>query len=215
MDSGSWNERSHARGRDCHNSTHTLMTGRLSTTHLAVEGSRIDFVCMPQELFEAVSHAGICEGAGRRLQLVNVRRLFDHVQVQVSLSYSLDHTGFSQAAEERLNRDQLKRVELVQAVASELGSLREELDRQFKEKTPDAIVLTFTSPLMKAAKVVFGVMQGRRTAAQKAEAKQLPALLRQRRALRQRLDGCSEGMDLALTMEIVRLSRQLRRTARA
>ena len=47
------------------------------------------------------------------------------------------------------------------------------MDRQLKEKTPDAIVLTFTSALMKAAKVVFGVMQGRRTAAQKAEAKQL------------------------------------------
>ena len=92
--------------------------------------SRIDFVCMPQELFQAVSHAGVCEGAGRRLQLVNVRRLFDHVPVQVSLSYSLDHTGFSQAAEERLNRDQLrkcithgeKRVELLQAVVSELES---------------------------------------------------------------------------------------------
>ena len=71
--------------------------------------SRIDFVCMLQELFEAVSHAGICEGAGRRLQLVNVCRLFDHVPVQVSLSYSLDHTGFSQGAEERLNRDQLRK----------------------------------------------------------------------------------------------------------
>ena len=57
-------------------------------------------------------------------------------------------------------------------------------------------------------------MQGGRTAAQKAEAKQLAALLRQRRALRQRLHGCSEGMDLALTMETVRLSRQLRRMAR-
>ena len=158
---------------------------------------------MPQELFEAVSHAGICVGAGRRLQLVNVRRLFDHVPVPVSLSYSLDHTGFSQASEERLNRDQLrkcithgeKRVELVQAVASELESHREEMDRQLKEKTPDAIVLTFTSALMKAAKVVFGVVQGGRTAAQKTEAKQLAALLRQRRALRQRLHGCSEGMD--------------------
>ena len=145
--------------------------------------SRIDFVCMPQELFEAVSHAGICEGAGRRLQLVNVCRLFDHVPVQVSLSYSLDHTGFSQEAEERLNRDQLrkcithgeKRVELVQAVASELESLREEMDRQLREKTPDAIVMTFTSALMKAAKAVFGIMQGvrGRTAAQKAEAKQV------------------------------------------
>ena len=102
----------------------------------------------------------------------------------------------------------------MEAVASELESLREEMDRQLKEKTPDAIVLTFTSALMKAAKVVFGVMQGRRTAAQKEEAKQLAALLRQRRALRQRLQGCSEGMDLALTMEIVRLSRQLRRIAR-
>ena len=61
-------------------------------------GSRIDFVCI-----------GICEGAGRRLQLVNVRRLFDHVPVQVSLSYSFDHTGFSQASEERLNRDQLRK----------------------------------------------------------------------------------------------------------
>ena len=99
---------------------------------------------------------------------MNVRRLFDHVPVQVSLSYSLDHTGFSQAAEERVNRDQFrkcithgeKRAELVQVVASELESLREEMDRQFKEKTPDAIVLTFTSALMKAAKVVFGVMQG-------------------------------------------------------
>ena len=114
------------------------MTCTLSTTHLAVGRSRIDFVCMPQELFEAVSHAGICEGAGRRLQLVNVRRLFDHVPVQVSLSYSLDHTGFSQASEERLNRDQLrkcithgeKRVESAQAVASELENHREEMDRQ-------------------------------------------------------------------------------------
>ena len=127
---------------------------------------------MPQELFEAVSHAGICEGAGRRLQLVNVRRLFDHVPVQVALSYSLDHTGFSQGAEERLNRDRLrkcithgeKRVELVQAVTSELESLSEVMDRQFREKTPDAVVVTFTSALMKAAKAVFGVMQGGRTA---------------------------------------------------
>ena len=45
-----------------------------------------------------------------------------------------------------------------------------------------------------------GVMQGRRTAAQKTEARQLAAPLRQRRALRQRLHGCSEGMDLTLTM---------------
>ena len=118
------------------------------------------------------------QGAG--CKLVNVRRLFDHVPVQVSLSYSLDHTGFSQGAE---------------------------------EKTPDAIVLTFTSALIRAAKAVFGVVQGGRTAAQKAEAKQLAALLRQRRALRQRLHGCSEGMDLALTLEVVRLSRQLRRMA--
>ena len=118
--------------------------------------------------------------------------------MQVSLSYSLDHTGFSQGAEERLNRDQLrkcithgeKRVELVQAVTNELESLSEVME------------------------AVFGVMQGGRTAEQKAEAKQLAALLRQRRALRQRLHGCSEGMDLALTMEIVRLSRQLRRMAR-
>ena len=131
-------------------------------------GSLIDFVCTPQELFEAVSHAGICEGAGRRLQLVNVCRLFDHVPVQVSLSYSLDHSGFSQEAEERLNRDQLrkcithgeKRVELVHAVARELESLSEEMDGQLREKTPDAIVTTFTSALMKAAKAVFGIMQG-------------------------------------------------------
>ena len=47
-------------------------------------GSRIDFVCMPQELFEGVP-------------------------MQVSLSYSLDHTGFLQAAEERPNRDQLRK----------------------------------------------------------------------------------------------------------
>ena len=153
---------------------------------------------------------------------MNVRRLFDHVPVQVALSYSLDHTGFSQGAEERLNRDQLrkcithgeKRVELVQAVTSELESLSEVMDRQFREKTPDAVVVTFTSALMNAAKAVFGVMQGGRTAEQKVEAKQLAALLRQRRALRQRLHGCSEGADLALTMEIVRLSRQLRRMAR-
>ena len=146
-----------------------------------------------------------------------------HVPVLVSLSYSLDHSGFSQESEERLNRDQLrrcithgeKRIELLQTVVSELASHREEMDRQLKEKTPDAIALTFTSALMKAAKVFFGVMQGGRTAAQKTEAKQLSVLLKQRRELRQRLHGCSEGFELTLTMEIVRLSRQLRRAARA
>ena len=68
---------------------------------------------------------------------------------------------------------------------------------------------------MKAAKVVFGVMQGDALPLKKQRQDNWQLLLRQRRALRQRLHGCSEGMDLTLTMEIVRLSRQLRRTARA
>ena len=73
-----------ARGRDCHNVSNVLKQHRLIAINTHFDDrytfynssgsgrSRIDFVCMPQELFEAVSHAGICVGAGRRLQLVNV-----------------------------------------------------------------------------------------------------------------------------------------------
>ena len=66
-------------------------------------------MCLPQEVLEAVSGAGICVQSGRWLQLVNVRRLFDHVPVQVSLGHSLDHAGLSQVSNERLDRDQLRK----------------------------------------------------------------------------------------------------------
>ena len=161
----------------------------------ATGGSCIDFVCSPQELFEAVSCAGICVEAGRRLQLVNIRRLFDHVLVQVSSSYSLDLTGFSQAGvwgEARSGpaaqvRDAWE--EKNGAVTKELETLSVEMESQVNECTPESLAATFI--FIRRAKVVFGVKKEGRNSAQRADAEQLAVLLRQRRALRQRLHGCS------------------------